>query len=141
MKKFSSLFIAALVATCAFAVVAATADPPTSVDSDVTIKFSGGSGGGGNYGPYDESGKFHGKVSSKKDVCEQGREVAVKREGGGTVGTDKTDAKGSYQVKDDNVKTGKYFAVAKANTVRVRTRNGHKHFGCAKAESDTIKAP
>src|SRR3712207_3585762 len=93
MKKLSSLLIAALVATCAFATAAAVAAPAEQVESTVTIKFEEG----GGVAPYYEEDKFKGKVKAKKG-CKKDRTVKVFKEGGGLVGKADTNERGRYEV-------------------------------------------
>jgi hypothetical protein len=141
MKKLSSLLVVALVATCAFAAVAATAGKghkPSPVKTDVTVKFTLGTSTSPYYDPYAES-KFHGKVSSKHG-CKEKRKVLIKKQGGGTIGSDKSDAKGFYEVPvGTDFEAGKnYFASVKKRTVK--DDDGDK-FKCKKGVSETIKAP
>lgn len=134
MKNLSSLLIAALVATCAFGAVAAVAGPPTKVPTDVSIKFT--KGAGGTYDPYAES-KFHGKVRSKHG-CKAKRKVLIKKQGGGTVGSDKTNAKGFYEASvSSGFTAGNYFARVRKRTVK----DDGETFKCKKGVSKTISAP
>lgn len=133
MNKLSSLLAAALVATCVFATVAALAAPPTKVETDVSINFAKGSGSA--YDQYAEA-TFHGKVRAKHG-CKVKRKVLIKKQGGGTVGSDKTDAKGFYETGVGNkFDQGNYFASVKKRTVK---DDGEK-FKCKKALSETINA-
>ena len=140
MKKLSSLLIAALVATCAFAAIA-IADKPTKVDSEVTIKFD--AAGTGPYDPYGES-RFFGKVTAEEKGCKVSRKVLVKRVGGGTLGGTRTDAKGRWELevsKVGNFTAGEYFATVKKKTIKVGKGDDHKHFKCKKAQSAAITVP
>jgi hypothetical protein len=141
MKKLSSLLIAALVATCALAAFA-LASKPHHVKTDVTIKFTNTTapGGGEYFNPYAEA-KFHGKVSAKHD-CNEKRKVLIKKQGGGTIGSDKTDDKGFYEVGvASNFEAGNYFATVKKRTVKKGHGTHREKFKCAKGTSNTITAP
>lgn len=135
MKKVSSLLIAALVATCAFGVVAATAKENIKVESSVTIKFTDGGTTTNPYSPYAED-KFSGKVKGKKG-CKKGRTVKLIKQGGGVEGKATTDDKGFYDIPANNP-TGNFFAKAKKKTIN--KDNGDK-VKCSKATSNTISVP
>ena len=132
MKKFPALLIAALVATCAFAAAAATADPAEQVESTVTIKFAEG----GGTAPYYEEDAFKGKVKAKHG-CKKDRTVKVFKEGGGLVGKDDTNERGRYEVPAVNPH-GDFFAKAKGKKIE---KNNGEEFRCKRAKSDTITVP
>ncbi len=131
MNKFPALLIAALVATCAFSVVAASGKATEEVASTVTIKFEAGGSA-----PYYEQDQFKGKVKGDEG-CKKDRRVKVVKEGGGVVGKDDTNESGRYSVPASNP-TGDFFAKVKKATIE--KNNGDK-IKCLKAKSDSISVP
>jgi hypothetical protein len=90
-------------------------------------------------GPYDEGDRFEGDVGSKKKKCRQDRKVTVKRVGGATVGSDRTNDQGHYRVQlSGDAASGDYFAKAKKKLIKKNKK--HKHV-CKKATSPTITVP
>ena len=133
MRKLPVLLIAALLATCAFAAVAASASRATEVKSSVTIKFKEGGTTGDPYNPYAED-RFTGKVKGKG--CKDDRKVKVVKQGGGVEGKTTTDDKGFYKVPTGNP-TGNFFAKVKKDT----RGKGDDKIKCSKATSNTISVP
>jgi hypothetical protein len=131
MRKLSSLLVAALVATLAFGLLAANAAEKTKVKTKVTIKYNAGSGA-----PYYENASFSGKVKAKKG-CKKKRKVTVKEEGGATVGTDKSNNNGRYEVAAGSFNQGDFFAKVKKKKIEKK----NKTIVCKKAKSKTITIP
>jgi hypothetical protein len=131
MRKLALLLVAALVATVAFGLVAATAAEKTKVKTKVTIKYDSGSGA-----PYYENASFSGKVKAKKG-CKKNRKVKVKQVGGTTVGTDKTNNNGRYEVSAGSFNEGSFFAKAKKKKIH----KNNKTIVCKKGKSKTITIP
>jgi hypothetical protein len=131
MRKLALLLAAALVATVAFGLVAATAAEKTKVKTKVTIKYDSGSGA-----PYYENASFSGKVKAKKG-CKKNRQVKVKQVGGATVGTDKSNKNGKYEVSAGSFNEGSFFAKAKKKVIE----KNNKTIVCKKGKSKTITIP
>jgi hypothetical protein len=131
MRKLSSLLVAALVATVAFGVLAATAAEKTKVKTKVTIKYNAGTGA-----PYYENASFSGKVKAKKG-CKKNRKVKVKEEGGQTVGKDRSNNNGRYEVAAGSFNEGDFFAKVKKKKLEKKG----KTIVCKKARSKTISVP
>ncbi|HEX2466710.1 MAG TPA: hypothetical protein VHJ54_00760 [Solirubrobacterales bacterium] len=89
-------------------------------------------------GPYEVGDRFAGNVGSKKK-CRNDRLVQVKRVGGSTIGSDRTNDQGHYRVQvTGNAAEGEYLAKVQKKVIKRNAK--HKHV-CKKAISPKITVP
>jgi hypothetical protein len=145
MKRFHVIGFAllAIVAVGTFGAIGAVAHKTKKpVPTTVTVVFTPGEPAGGSGQIKDSS--LSGKVGSTKPPCLKGRTVVVARVGGPTIGEDKSDADGSWEVSiKDTPPTGgeQYTATVLKQKIVKRNDQNHKHVIKCLPVSETITIP